>query len=311
LTLIFKSNVSYAGALELDQLDDVAYTAQQLFDIHEARVIAAGGTVADEASAVTAIGQMQDARLLSKIVAWASPSWGSKITSTRYDNLYSIRGVDFEGFTVGTGGAKPLTGTDAAGNVIAIMDVNASRVGGLFRTESDVSIAANSSDWFCIFTSMSALDALTAQIAFGNLAQATTGFICANMSRSATLSSITAQESDYNPAIASDAGTRLTPGSYNSSALANTVGMAFAMNISTGVIKLIMDGNEVITATSATGTLYDYVTLARRLYLGSGYDGSANITSNRKGELREAGIINDATLAQITALTLQISERWA
>jgi hypothetical protein len=304
-----KSNFTTTNA-NAPKFSEIGYTAQDRLDIYSAAVVADGGEIIDSAATLAAIEYAMEARILSRMTVMASPSWGVKKTAGRYDKLYSLFGTDLEGVTVG-GGSKPLSDTDAAGNPIAITDINASRVGGLFQTTADVTVAENADDWFVpVGGSISALDALTAQLAFGNVALGGTGFIPASVSRTATLNSYSGQRSDYDPNAASDATKRIS-GSVTNTGIADPVGIALLMKVSTGEIKLIVDGDVKASVVSSTGALYAYQTLARRIRAGGAYDASANITSNRKAQIREVFSIGRTTEAAVLALTSEISSRYA
>lgn len=310
MTLIFRSNVAYAGAEPLPSIEAIAYSAQDLYDLYEARVVADGGVIESPSETLWMVNYVYDNDLRGRIGALASPAWGVKKSAGRAAKLYSIEGVDFEGMVMGGGGALPNLTTDAAGNYIAETMLDTSSVGGVFRSVSDVTLAASSSDWCALIGSISGLSGSSGEIAFGNVPTGGTGFICASLTRTATLNGYGAQKSGYNAAAASDATKRMTANASNTGRV-DTDSTALALNIATGGVRVIMKGGIGLSATSDTGALTDYTTLSRRIYIGSSYNGSATISRPRNGQFRYAMHLKSTTVEEVQRITLDMSNRLA
>lgn len=309
MALVFRSNIAYTGPVLLPSVEAIAYTPSQLYDIYAARVDADGGSIISESRTLAAITYLQEQNLYGRLAVCAAPAWGVKLDTGRVEKMYSLTGIDMEGQAIGVGGTLPLHATDSDDNPVVVGDINASRVGGFLRTVSAFALAKSVDQWAAIITCQNDLDSLAVQTFFGNLASAGIGYAPVIFGRTpasgTNQTNWLAQRSDYDPAAAADAGTRMS-GS-GSRGAADAVGTALALRVSSGDVRLFNNGSQIGNAISGTGALYDYTALERRLTMPSGFDGSANITASRKGHIREVMVLRQGTLAEIAALTAQLT----
>lgn len=316
MTTVFVSNNDCSSPLPMPSVDAVAYSVADRYDLYEAAVTDAGGTIVDPADTLSVMQYLRDNLLEGRLAAMVSPSWGVKASAGLADMLFGIEGPDFEGLAMGVGGAKPTLTTDAAGNPIAVTALNASSVGGIFRSVTDLTLADDANEWCAIVASISGVSGGTAEIGFGNLPSGGTGFACAALTRTAALNGYVAQKSGYAPNSATDGTKRMTSNLTNTGR-ADTETTALALNISTGTVQVIANGTAFTPAVSdlpalpALPKLTDYTTLARRLYIGSDYNGSATISRPRNGQFRHLMALKRTNIDELRKITSDFSARYA
>lgn len=310
MTVIYKSNNACTSPKPMPSVDAVSYSVQDRYDAYATAVTGAGGTIVDPTDTLSVMQYLRDNVLEGRIGALVSPSWGVKATGGAADMLYAIEGVDFEGLAMGVGGAKPTLTTDAANNPVALTVLNASSVGGIFRSVADLALAATSDEWCAIVASISGVSGGTAEIGFGNLPSGGTGFACAALTRTALLNGYVAQTSGYNANAATDGTKRMTANATNTGR-ADTEATALMLKPSTGEVRIVANGTSFLPATSGTGALTDYTALLRRIYIGSDYNGSATISRPRNGQFRHLMALKRTDVDEVRKITSDFSARYA
>lgn len=312
MALLFNSTVEQTSGLLLPTVEQVAYSAEELYAVYAARVALDGGTIIDAAYTLAQIAYIQEAGFYGRLAVCASPRMGVKITSSKYDKWYSLDGVDLIGVVAGGGGAKPAVSTDGNGHPVAAVGVNGSRVGGLLESETAFALAHSASSWAGIHACQTDDGTLTMVTAYGNVSGSGTGYAPAVLGRSPAAGTNqingAAQRTGYDPTIAVDATKRILPS--GARGVTDRVGTALVLKISTGEVQLLNSG-AVVYSTDDASALYDYTAASFKLRAGTFFDGSANYTASRGGIISDIIVLRSGTLEEHKLLSAHISAQAA
>lgn len=133
MSVIIKSNNAASNGLGTVKM--LGTTAQAEFDKYEARVVADGGVIKDEARTKRAFKMLFDTRMYGNMNSFVSGRFGSKTNSEGgITKLYAIDGVDLIGHVYGTGTLPVLGAGDSIS--FAANSLTDDTNGGMFSCES-------------------------------------------------------------------------------------------------------------------------------------------------------------------------------